>query len=55
MVQRQKGSSSTWNVTSRTIPVLEGLKLARIGDRSLLAKAERIAQRLVLNLGKLQP
>ncbi|CAN7759330.1 YheC/YheD family protein [Paenibacillus sp. LjRoot153] len=31
------------NVTSRTIPVLEALKLARIGDRSLLVKVEQIA------------
>jgi hypothetical protein len=31
------------NVASRTIPVLEALKLAGIGDRGLLVKAERIA------------
>ncbi len=31
------------NVTSRTIPVLEALKLSRIGDRSLLVKVEQIA------------
>ncbi|MFF2910311.1 YheC/YheD family protein [Paenibacillus sp. NPDC057934] len=72
MVQRKKGSSSTWNVTgsyakvaaqgylvtnvaSRTIPVLEALKLAEIGDRSLLVKAERIALLAAKQLGERYP
>lgn len=72
MVQRKKGSSSTWtvtgsyakvaergylvtNVASRTIPVLEALKLARIEDRSLLVKAERIARSAAKRLGEHYP
>ncbi|WP_213651752.1 YheC/YheD family protein [Paenibacillus sp. J23TS9] len=72
MVQRKKGSSSTWNVTgsyakvaaqgylvtnvtSRPIPVLEALKLARIGDRSLLVKAEQIALLAAKRLGERYP
>ncbi|BBI36685.1 hypothetical protein KCTCHS21_60840 [Cohnella abietis] len=72
MVQRKKGSSSTWNVTgsyakvaaqgylvtnvtSRTIPVLEALRLARIGDRGLLVKAERIARLAAQRLGERYP
>ncbi|WP_339205755.1 YheC/YheD family protein [Paenibacillus sp. FSL K6-3182] len=43
------------NVTSRTIPVLEALKLARIGDRSLLVKAERIALLAAKRLGERYP
>lgn len=72
MVQRKKGSSSTWNVTgsyakvaaqgylvtnvtSRTIPVLEALELAQIGDRSLLVKAERIVLLAAKQLGERYP
>ncbi|SFT23622.1 YheC/YheD family protein [Paenibacillus sp. BC26] len=43
------------NVASRTIPVLEALKLARIGDRSLLVKAERIALLAAKRLGERYP
>ncbi|WP_219834642.1 YheC/YheD family protein [Paenibacillus sp. R14(2021)] len=43
------------NVTSRTIPVLEALKLARIGDRSLLVKAEKIALLAAKRLGERYP
>ncbi|MGG1634391.1 YheC/YheD family protein [Paenibacillus sp. NRS-1760] len=43
------------NVTSRTIPVLEALKLARIGDRSLLVKVERIALLAAKRLGERYP
>jgi len=43
------------NVTSRTIPVLEALKLARIGDRSLLVQAERIALLAAKRLGERYP
>ncbi|MBP1994675.1 YheC/YheD family protein [Paenibacillus eucommiae] len=43
------------NVTIRTIPVLEALKLARIGDRSLLVKAERIALLAAKRLGERYP
>lgn len=43
------------NVTRRTIPVLEALKLARIGDRSLLFKAERIALLAAKRLGERYP
>ncbi|MFE6074861.1 YheC/YheD family protein [Paenibacillus sp. NPDC057886] len=43
------------NVTSRTIPVLEAFKLARIGDRSLLVKAERIALQAAKRLGECYP
>ncbi|RAW16194.1 hypothetical protein DC345_12030 [Paenibacillus taichungensis] len=72
IVQRQKGSSTTWNVTgsyakvaaqgylvtnvtSRTIPVLEALKLSQIGDRSLLVKAEHIALLAAKRLGERYP
>ncbi|MCW3793275.1 YheC/YheD family protein [Paenibacillus sp. LS1] len=72
MVQRKKGSSSTWNVTGsyakvaaqgylvtnvnkRTIPVLKALKLARLGDRLLLAKAEQIARLAAQRLGEHYP
>ncbi|MFB9326638.1 YheC/YheD family protein [Paenibacillus aurantiacus] len=43
------------NVASRTIPVLEALKLARIGDRRLLVKAERIALLAAKRLGERYP
>ncbi|ANY66047.1 hypothetical protein BBD42_05930 [Paenibacillus sp. BIHB 4019] len=43
------------NVTSSTIPVLEALKLARIGDRSLLVEAERIALMAAKRLGERYP
>lgn len=43
------------NVTSRTIPVLEALKLAHIGGRSLLVKAERIALLAAKRLGEHYP
>jgi hypothetical protein len=43
------------NVTRRTIPVLEALKLARIGDRGLLIKAERIALLAAKQLGERYP
>ncbi|OAB31673.1 hypothetical protein PMSM_19575 [Paenibacillus macquariensis subsp. macquariensis] len=43
------------NVTSRTIPVLEALKLSRIGDRSLLVKAERVALLAAKRLGERYP
>ncbi|KAA1189418.1 hypothetical protein PAENI_06950 [Paenibacillus sp. B2(2019)] len=43
------------NVASRTIPVLEALKLARIGDRSLLVKAEQIALLAATRLGERYP
>ncbi|MFF2480927.1 YheC/YheD family protein [Paenibacillus sp. NPDC058071] len=43
------------NVTSRTIPVLEALKLARIGDRSLLVQAEQIALMAAKRLGERYP
>ncbi|WP_238403746.1 YheC/YheD family protein [Paenibacillus paridis] len=43
------------NVTSRTIPVLEALNLARIGGRSLLVEAERIALLAAKRLGERYP
>ncbi len=43
------------NVTSQTIPVPEALKLARIGDRSLLVEAERIALLAAKRLGDRYP
>jgi hypothetical protein len=43
------------NVTSRTIPVLEALNLAKIGGRSLLVKAERIALLAAKRLGERYP
>jgi len=43
------------NVTSRTIPVLKALKLAHIGGRSLLVKAERIALLAAKRLGEHYP
>lgn len=43
------------NVTSRAIPVLEALKLARIGDRSLPVKAKRIALLAAKRLGERYP
>jgi len=43
------------NVSSRTLPVLEALKLARIGDRSLLVQAERIARLAAERLGQRYP
>lgn len=72
MVQRRKGTSSTWKVTgsyakvaeqgylitnvpSLIIPVPEALKLARIGDRNLLVKAERIALIAAKRLGERFP
>ncbi|MUT68367.1 YheC/YheD family protein [Paenibacillus sp. NEAU-GSW1] len=43
------------NVTSRPIPVLEALNLARIEDPSLLVKAERIALLAAKRLGESYP
>lgn len=43
------------NVAGRTIPVLEALKSARVGDRSLLAKAEQIALLAAKRLGERYP
>ncbi|GGG70200.1 hypothetical protein GCM10010918_26860 [Paenibacillus radicis (ex Gao et al. 2016)] len=43
------------NVTSRPLPVLKALKLARIGDRSLLVKTERIALLAAKRLGEHYP
>jgi glutathione synthase/RimK-type ligase-like ATP-grasp enzyme len=43
------------NVNRRPLPVLKALKLARIGDRSLLVKAERIALLAAKRLGKRYP
>ncbi|MFC4102114.1 YheC/YheD family protein [Paenibacillus xanthanilyticus] len=43
------------NVTRRAIPVLEALQLARIGDRRLLAQAERIALLAAKRLGARYP
>ncbi|MFC3803526.1 YheC/YheD family protein [Cohnella sp. GCM10012308] len=43
------------NVTSRTLPVLEALKLARIGDRSMLGRVERLARLAAKRLGERYP
>lgn len=43
------------NVSSRTIPVLEALKLAQIRDRRLLVKVEQIALLAAKRLGKRYP
>ncbi|QAY67290.1 YheC/YheD family protein [Paenibacillus protaetiae] len=43
------------NVASRTIPVPQALKLAQIGNRSLLARAERIALQAAKRLGERYP
>ncbi|WKL05051.1 hypothetical protein Q0F98_16240 [Paenibacillus amylolyticus] len=72
MVQRKKGSSSTWNVTgsyakvaaqgyqvtnvnNRPIPVLKALRLARIGDRRLLVRAEQVSRLAAKRLGEHYP
>lgn len=72
MVQRRKGTSSTWkvtgsyakvaaqgylitNVSSHIIPVPEALKLARIGDRSLIVKIKQIALLAAKRLGERYP
>ncbi|TYP75384.1 YheC/D-like protein [Paenibacillus methanolicus] len=43
------------NVASRTMPVIEALKLAGIGDRRLLVQAERIALSAAQRLGERYP
>ncbi|WP_042169644.1 YheC/YheD family protein [Paenibacillus gorillae] len=43
------------NVTGRPIPVLKALKLAKIGNRSLLVKAERVALLASKRLGERYP
>ena len=43
------------NVTNRTIPVLEALRLARIGDRSLLVKAEQYRTISCQTIGRALP
>ena len=43
------------NVNNRTIPVLKALNLARIGDRSLLVKAEQVARLAAKRLGEHYP
>ncbi|MFC5451619.1 YheC/YheD family protein [Paenibacillus aestuarii] len=72
MVQRRKGTSSTWKVTgsyakvaaqgylitnvpSNIIPVPEALKLARIGDRSLIVKIKQITLLAAERLGERYP
>ncbi|WP_127547470.1 MULTISPECIES: YheC/YheD family protein [Paenibacillus] len=72
MVQRKKGSSSTWNVTgsyakvaaqgyqvtnvnNRPIPVIKALRLARIGDRRLLVRAEQVSRLAAKRLGEHYP
>ncbi|MEK0315010.1 YheC/YheD family protein [Cohnella sp. 56] len=43
------------NVTGRTVPAPEALRLARIGDRGLLARAERLALSAAERLGMRYP
>jgi len=43
------------NVTGRPLPVLKALKLARIGDRRLFAKAQRVALSAAKRLGERYP
>ncbi|MFF2092180.1 YheC/YheD family protein [Paenibacillus sp. NPDC058174] len=43
------------NVTGRPIPLLKALKLAKIGNRSLLVKAERVALLAAKQLGERYP